>query len=260
MSPRVVILAAGEGRRLRPHTADRPKALVPLLGRPLLDYQLEALASAGLDDVTLVTGYRSEALSGVRCARVHNPGYAVTNMVASLMCARSLLDGSRDLLVAYSDIVYEARLPAALAAAPAPLATCVDTDWLRLWKVRMDDPLADAETLRLDGEGRILEIGSRPSSYEEIQGQYVGLTLVRREAQEAAVRCYDALPSEARARLDFTGLLQRLVDSGTPVVAVPAAGGWLELDTVSDLERYERLARAGALASFWDPPKARGRR
>lgn len=260
MSPRAVILAAGEGRRLRPHTADRPKALVPLLGRPLLDYQLEALASAGLEDVTVVTGYRSEALSGAGRARVHNPDYAVTNMVASLMCARSLLDGSRDLLVAYSDIVYEARLPAALAAAPAALATCVDTAWLRLWKARMDDPLADAETLRLGPGGRIVEIGAKPSSLGDIQAQYVGLTLVRREAQAAAVRLYDGLPAALRARLDFTGFLQRLIDSGTAVQAVPAAGGWLEVDTASDLERYERLARAGGLAAFWDPFSGRARR
>ena len=96
-------------------TADRPKCLVELAGRPLLAWQLDALTRAGVDDVTIVTGYRADAITaGTR--RVHNPRYADTNMVASLMCARDAFDGGDDVLIAYGDIVYEPRLVTALDA------------------------------------------------------------------------------------------------------------------------------------------------
>ena len=90
---RAIILAAGEGTRLRPHTLDRPKCLVPLAGRPLLAWQADALRRAGVSDITVVTGYRADQVAALGFATVHNDRFRETNMVASLMCARALLDG-----------------------------------------------------------------------------------------------------------------------------------------------------------------------
>jgi len=55
-----VILAGGEGSRLRPLTRSRPKALIPVANRPILDYVIEAVTSAGIQDITVVVGYRKE--------------------------------------------------------------------------------------------------------------------------------------------------------------------------------------------------------
>ena len=172
---RAVILAAGEGTRLRPHTADRPKCLVPLGGRPLLDWQLDALRGAGIDDITVVTGYRAEMIASRGLVMRHNPEFATTNMVASLMCARDRFDGTDDVLIAYGDIVYEPRIVAAMQPPATPVAVAVDTEWRRLWELRMSDPLADAETLRIDAHGLITELGRVPDSYDDIEGQYIGL-------------------------------------------------------------------------------------
>src|ERR1044071_3517735 len=92
-TPSIVILAAGEGTRLRPHTLDRPKCLVPLAGRPLLAWQTDALRAAGVDDIVVVTGYRADQIRALGYRTVFNPRYEKTNMVASLMCARDTLDG-----------------------------------------------------------------------------------------------------------------------------------------------------------------------
>ncbi len=255
---RAVILAAGEGTRLRPHTLERPKCLVELAGRPLLDHQLAALrrAGAGAGDVTIVTGYRAEQIEARGLATVHNPRYDSTNMVASLMCADRLLDGSRDLLIAYGDIVYEPRVIGAIAACEAPLSTTVDRSWLRLWSLRLDDPLADAETLKLDAGGNILELGRKPSSVSEIEGQYMGLIKVRAEAARDVVRAYRELDPEGsydgrdRNNMFMTSFLQHLIDHLRPVRAVPVDGGWLEVDTARDLELYEDLHRRGRLSDY----------
>src|SRR3954465_14723962 len=150
---RAVILAAGEGTRLRPYTLDRPKCLVPLAGRPLLEWHTDALRKAGIDDITIVTGYRSELVDALGYPTVRNPRFDATNMVASLMCARALLDGSDDGIVSYGDLVFEARVAPALADAArssrASVAVTVDRRWKRLWDLRMADPLTDAETLRI---------------------------------------------------------------------------------------------------------------
>ncbi len=255
---RVVILAAGEGTRLRPFTDTLPKALVPLCGRPLLHTQLDVLRRAGVADVSVVTGYRAEALaaSGLRC--FHNPRFADTNMVASLRCAAPLFDGGDDVVMAYGDIVYEPRVLAALQAAPGPLAVVVDLGWHALWQLRMDDPLADAETLKLDARGRITELGRKPRGLQDIQGQYIGLVKIARGFAPRFFDAYDALAPGApfdgrpREKMYMTSYLQHQIDLGVATHAATVTHGWLELDSVEDLRRYEAAAAAGRLAALYD--------
>ena len=252
---RAVVLAAGEGTRLRPLTSDRPKCLVELAGRPLLHWQLDALAAAGVEDITIVTGYRDDQITaGTR--RVHNPRFDETNMVASLMCARDAFDGSDDVLVAYSDIVYEPRLVRAVAADTAPVSVVIDRAWRALWELRMADPLGDAETLRLGESGQILELGRRAQRYDDIEGQYIGLTRVAANAAPEWPRRFDALdPNGSYEGRDpdhmfMTAFLQLMIDDGERVQSVMVDGGWLEVDTCDDLDVYRELHERGALAQF----------
>lgn len=253
---RAILLAAGEGTRLRPHTLTRPKCMVELGGAPLLSHQLAALAAAGVYDVTIVTGYRAEKIVALGYPTIHNPRYAQTNMVASLMCAAPLLDGGDDVLVAYADLVYERRVVEALLDCKAPLATTVDRAWRRLWELRLEDPLDDAETLRLDPRSHVLELGKKPGSVDEIEGQYMGLTKLRRDFAPEVVERYRRLDPDAiydgksLENLYMTSFLQHLIDSGCPLQAVLVEGGWLEVDSVDDLEIYRRLDREGRLDDY----------
>lgn len=250
---RTIILAAGEGNRLRPHTLDRPKCMVELLGYPIVMRQLDTLRDAGVEDITLVTGYRAEMLNGFGVATRHNPEFASTNMVYTLMCARDLLDGKDDVLIAYADIVYEGRVLDAILSSESPISTTVDSDWQKLWGNRNEDPLTDAETLRLDDDSNILELGKKPESLKQIEGQFMGLIKVRADQVVMLVDHYDALDRDAVydgkdfRNLYMTSFLQSLIDSGHPIRAVQISGGWLEVDTTGDLALYEQLHADGRL-------------
>ena len=111
---RAVILAAGCGTRLRPLTDNRPKCMVELAGSSLLERQLMVLRAAGIDQITVVTGFRSDKIDADGCHLVHNPDYSVTNMVATLFCAREAFSAEHDLLISYGDIVYEPRVLASV--------------------------------------------------------------------------------------------------------------------------------------------------
>src|SRR5450830_115957 len=142
---RVIILAAGQGTRLRPYTNDRPKCMVELLGKPLLHRQLEVLRAAGINDVALVGGYCAEGLHAEGVEVVLNPRYAQTNMVATLFCAEALMVPGQDLLIAYGDIIYEPRVLEAVLQGDAQLSVAIDRQWRRFWEIRIENPLADAE-------------------------------------------------------------------------------------------------------------------
>jgi choline kinase len=250
---RALVLAAGEGRRLRPYTEDRPKCLVELAGVPLLERQLSVLRAAGIDSITVVGGYRAEQLGGRGFELVENPEYRSTNMVATLFCARERLRGDEDVVVSYGDIVYEPRVLSALLRCGAPVAVVVDRSWRPYWERRMADPLSDAETLKLDNEGRILELGKKPGGFADIQGQYLGLFKIRSDRVTPMVESYDAMDRTARyddqgfPGMYMTSFLQHLIDAGWDVRAVPVDNGWLETDTVEDLELYHSMLKEGTL-------------
>ena len=253
---RAIILAAGQGTRLAPHTDDRPKCLVELAGKTLLSRQLAVLAMLGIDDIVLVGGYRADQLAAWPHRVVVNADFASTNMVHSLFCAQDALDGTDDVLIAYSDIVYETRVLRALLAAPGEVVVGVNTEWRALWQVRMDDPLSDAESLVLGPDGRLLEIGRKTTDYARIQGQYMGLIKVAAARATLLARVYDdmaKLPRYAGAahgNMYLTDFLQQLCDLGWPVYGVRTAGGWLEVDSVEDLAIYHDLAERGELDRY----------
>ena len=253
---KAIILAAGEGKRLRPYTLDRPKCLVPLAGHPLLMRQISVLRACGLDDITVMTGYRADQIERLGLRTIHNPEYATTNMVVSLMCARELLNSSSDLLIAYADIVYEPRIVEAIVSHTGAFCTTIDLNWQGLWEARQESPLEDAETLKLDDTGNIVELGKVPQTLGEIEGQYMGLIKVSATMASEMVASYDALDptgnydGKDRANMYMTSFLQHLIDSGFPLQAVEVENGWLEVDTTEDLERYERMNNEAKLDRF----------
>lgn len=243
---RGVILAAGRGSRLAPLTDERPKAMVELAGRPLIDWQGEALRRAGIAPIAVVGGYRAEALPRDGYIHLHNLRWAETQMVRSLGCAAGWL-AAEDCIVSYADIVYGAELVAALAAAPEDIAIAYDPDWLALWRQRGEDPLSDAESFRRDArDGRLLEIGGRPGSLEGIEGQYMGLLKFTPRGWRQVEGAVAALSSNAADCLDMTGLLRRLLRGGGVIGTVPTREPWGEVDTPGDLALYHALLRRDA--------------
>jgi choline kinase len=237
---RAVILAAGQGARLRPLTDDRPKCMVEYQGRPLIEHVVRALRENDVSDIVAVRGYAPEAL---RCAGVRfydNPRYLETNMVRTLFCAEPELEG--DVIISYSDIVYSPRVVRRLIDADADFAVVIDRDWRELWQRRMADPLKDAETLRLDERGNIVELGKKPRSYDDIEGQYIGLLKVRGRVWPELRAFYATLDRKRRYdgkdfdNMYMTSFVQAVIDRLMPVQAVPINGGWLEVDVPSDLE------------------------
>lgn len=246
---RAIILAAGQGSRLYPYTKDRPKCMVELLGKPLLHRQLAVLKGAGIDDILLVGGYKADRLVAEGVGVVLNPRYAETNMVTTLFCAESWMQPGEDLIVAYGDIVYEPGVLKSLLKTDAPLGISVDREWRRLWELRMENPLVDVETLKLDEQGCIVELGKKPLSYDDVQGQYMGLIKVRGDQVKAFGQAWHALDKSACFdgkdfdNMYMTSFLQHLIDSGWKAQAAFTSNGWLEVDTVDDLRCYEEIIR-----------------
>lgn len=229
---KAIILAAGRGSRMGHMTAEQPKCLTKLAGRTLLEWQVAALRAAGVEEIGIVRGYRKELLPDALHA-FDNARWADTNMVASLRCASEWLSQS-PCIVSYSDIVYAPQTIRLLASAPDDLVISYNTEWLNLWRSRLDDPLADAETFAVEADGRVTDIGRRPQSLDEVQGQYMGLLKFEPTAWTQVESYLATLAPAEMDRLDMTGLLQRLIASGMRIRGIPIPGMWYEIDTERD--------------------------
>ncbi|RTR05362.1 NTP transferase domain-containing protein [Halomonas nitroreducens] len=254
---KAIILAAGQGTRLRPYTNDKPKCMVHLAGKSLLHRQMEIMSQCGISDSIIVGGYCIERIDPLDAKVVENYDYDSTNMLSTLFCARDHMIPGEDLLISYGDIVYEPQVLQSIIDCSAAICVAADTQWEKLWKLRMDDPLSDAETFVFDKNQYIVELGKHPKSYRQVQAQYMGLMRIRSDKVADVIAAYDALDVDALydgsdfSNMYMTSFLQCLIDKGWLVKACLVEGGWLEVDTAEDLNTYERMAVEGSLDHYY---------
>ena len=240
---RAIILAAGRGTRMKDLTDERPKCLVELCGKALLDWQLEALQGAGISKIAIVTGYKRELLADRGLVEFHNSRWAETNMVSSLACAQEWLE-TEACIVSYSDIFYSPVAVKSLITSDASLAVTYDPNWLELWTKRFGDPLLDAETFRFNMDNALSEIGNKPKSVSEVKGQYMGLLRFTPAGWGEVLRIRKSMTTEQCDMMHMTGTLQKVIDAGRVVIdAISYDGVWGEIDSEEDLLKTENILK-----------------
>ena len=240
---KAIILAAGRGKRLKNFTDDKPKCLNSVGGKAMLDWQVSALRRGGVDTIMLVTGYKMEMFDRFGLKTFHNARWESSNMVRSLLCARQ--EFGEPLIVSYSDILYKDEIVRRLLSQDRDAVITYDEEWKKLWEERFQNPLDDAESFRIGSDGKIRDIGRKPCSLEEIEGQYMGLMRFTPTALRWITEYTDRQDSAVLDKMDMTTLLRSLITERLSIYGMPVKGGWCEIDTINDLELANRLYDKG---------------
>jgi len=255
---KVIILAAGEGSRLRPYTNDIPKCMVSLAGSPLLSHQLSSIKKCNIlsNNIALAGGYKSDALKKFDLKIFENLNFSNTNMVTTLFCAREFMTSNDDLIITYGDIVYEEKILRSVIEGKDEINIVADIDWEKLWRIRMSEPLKDAETFVMDKNFYIKELGKKAFSLSQIQAQYIGLIKIRKDMVPKFINVYDQMDRLVSYdgnnfdKMYMTSFIQYLIDLKWKVKATLINNGWLEVDTIEDLKSYEKLLDEGLLNKY----------
>lgn len=238
---RAVILSAGQGSRLLPLTADRPKCLLPVDERTLLECQVDSLLQCGVDEIAVVVGFKArlveDLLQRLRRPRlairtVFNPFYNVADNLGSCWLARPEM--GRNFLLVNGDTLFEpAVLRRLLDKAPAPITVTID---------RKDSYDADDMKVRVEGT-RLLEIG-KTLPLDVVNGESIGLLRflgtgphIFAEAVDRAMRQPEGL---TWWYLKVIGQLAQTHEIET--VSIEGLG-WGEVDFPQDLLRAQRLVQ-----------------
>ena len=258
---KVIILAAGRGSRLGKYTENKPKCLAKLGAQSLIEWQLDVLRSVGLQDITIVAGYKNELLKFHNVEKIVNHNWEKSNMVESLFCAEKLFND--DLIITYSDIVYEPRIISSLINSNHDISITVDKAWRELWNIRFTNPLDDAESLKLNESGFVIDIGNKVENINEIQAQYMGLIKIKKDAIKDLIIARQSMKDNNRdwkksrniENAYMTDLLMELIINKKEIYAVQNSFGWLEIDNDSEYEKILEMINDGSIKNFFDNSK-----
>lgn len=238
---KVVILAAGQGKRLLPLTEDIPKCLLDIGGRRLLERQIDAFAACGATEIVVITGYGaaqvedvldqlSASVPGVTLKTSFNPFFGVSDNLASCWMARQQMD--RDFILVNGDNLFQANLvEQLLKAKDAPITVAI------AHKQKYDN---DDMKVMLDGE-RLTEIG-KTLPVDTVDAESIGMLLFRNQGPGLY---RDALEE---AMMEPTGLRQwylsviNTLAKQVTVMTQPVDGiDWCEVDFPADLQQARHL-------------------
>ncbi len=233
---RGIVLAASRGADLGAMTADRPKCMVDIRGRPLLSQLVESLEGSGVGDITVVRGYRKDAIALPGIRTVDNDAYATTGEAASLACAAGQLGGES--VIVYGDVLFRRYILDAVLAVPGDLVIAVDAlggrpgarpangrDLVRADRPYSPDDLDDAPALLLgigEGEGAVC-------------GEWIGLLRATARGSALLREELDAMRADGSLDgADMPALIGRAARR-CPVAVHYITGHWLDVDTLLDL-------------------------
>jgi len=154
----VIILAAGFGSRLLPLTKDKPKSLIEFGGKTLLERNIEIFKKHGINEITIITGYKKEKINFTDINYIENKNFEHNSTLQSLFYAIDQIKTST--IITYSDIIFEERILEELLSIENDIAVVVDAKWKDYWKLRIDETINDAtETAVFNNEKIITSIG-----------------------------------------------------------------------------------------------------
>ena len=234
-----VILAAGMAKRLRPLTDDRPKCLLTVGSRTLLERTVDAMRSAGITELVVVTGYRGEMIRDFLAARyggdmqihfLHNADYEHNNNIYSLWMTRDIVRG-RDFLLMDSDILFDPAIVVRMLQEPGTA--------LALNRHKLGD---EEIKVVVDERGRITDI-SKTCSISQAIGESVGIEKMNADYSEALFRELDQMiEQEGLIDIFYERAFERLIPQGHTFGIVDTTDYFsYELDTPEDFAQATRL-------------------
>ncbi len=248
-----IFIAAGMGNRLRPYTDDCPKCMLPLNGQPVILNNLEHLRASGVDEVSIVVGYRKERIQLEGAQKFENDDFENNNILFSLMYAASIFEEAIrencDLVISYSDIIYSDEIVRQLLARREDIVLAVDLDWKKQYEGRTDHPISEAEKVEMTDRDHAIRLGKVvPNDPGRRVGEFTGLLKLSASGARKWLDHFEHLRRSRSPLSPFqnakefrkaylTDFLQDLVDGGTEVVCSTFDGGWMEFDTAQDYEK-----------------------
>ena len=254
-----IIIAAGPAKRLRPLTDNLPKCMLKIDGKPIIQNTIELFRSHGINDISIVRGWKGEKINFSRTDYFENADFWNNNILHSLMCARAKMEEAiktgEDVVITYSDIWYSDSVVKKLLEDKHDIAAIVDIDWRDYYEGRTSHTISEAENVFMDQNKKMLKIGKHiftDKVPKHNQGEFIGLWKFTPKGIKIFLKHFDRLNSALKKDEPFqnakewrksyiTDIFQEMIDKGEKVYCVLIKKNWKEFDTVQDFLRMDYI-------------------
>jgi len=255
MKTDLLILAAGQGTRLKPLTKNIPKGLIKLHKISIIRNHLQIARRNNINNIYVVSGYKENKIKYKNIKKIYNKDYFKTNMLHSLYLGlKKTVNTNSDLIISYSDIIYNDEVFNRLINFKENISVVCDDNWKSYWELRFNNPLEDAETCQINKQNTITNIGQKTKTYSKINSQYIGLIKFKNLSKK---KIYNLLHKEYLNRrmyskilnhkyyseLFLTDLLQYLIKKKNIIKSLRINGNWLEIDSMKDYKIALKLTK-----------------
>ena len=243
-----IILAAGEGTRLRPETISIPKGMVKLFDKSLLEMQIDVFKKCSINDISIVTGYLADKITFPSINYFKNENFPSTAGNESIFCAKEKLQDCT--IITYSDLVFEKAVIDQVINFKGDIGIAVDLDWEKNYVDRDQHPKSEADTVLLDKEGNILELRKNIQKPDSKIGEFAGIVKLSKNGSDILLKKLNELHKSHNGKFHnassfkqsiIPDMLQELIDSEINVEPIYVSGKWCEIDTPQDLEIARKM-------------------
>ena len=240
LSPSILILAASRGKYLGDLTEDRPKTMLKIGGKPLLEHIVDMFNSLGINQISAVLGYKNDSVNVPGIEYKTNLDFGDSGELVSLSIG---LDGlnveAGDIIVCYGDVIAKKYIPQILMDVGEDLAIVVDTNWISPNSPtrRADYVTCSSEFSRghFDQHVYLERIGENIES-SSIHGEWTGFFKISANKVDTVLQVLNSLLQDGSNRnADMTKLLNELVTTGVKIAVVYTTGNWIDINTIEDL-------------------------
>jgi len=242
---KTLIAAAGLGSRLKDHTENLPKCMLDFGGKTLLERQLLTYRKCGINDISVIRGYKKNKINYKNLKYFDNNNYQKNNILNSIFYGEEVINGN--IIIAYSDILFESNVIKRLLVSDHDISVVVDIDWRSYYVDRKEHPIEEAENVIFNSNNEVIKIGKISTEKEEVHGEFIGLIKLTHKGTEIfkknfhrVKKLYWGKPfqrSKTFQNAYLTDMIQELVDIGIKVHCVIIKRGWKEIDTVEDYQK-----------------------
>ena len=236
---RAVVLAASRGTELGELTNDKPKAMIDVAGQPLLSHIVDAYNSVGIKTITVVRGYKKEAVDLPNINYVDNDDYANSGELLSLQKALNNLDDSQDIIISYGDVIFNKYIPQALSDIDDDIVIAADTNWKdSVNRNRLADYVQCSQPNSRQAFSQkihLLNIADQLSE-DDTHGEWMGFIKVSAKALPVLKQAVnDILSDSTNKAAKLPNLLNALIANDQSIRVLYTTGHWLDIDSLDDV-------------------------
>jgi phosphoenolpyruvate phosphomutase len=240
--PRVIFLAASRGSELKELTEDRPKVLIDINGKPLIEQSIDIFNEHDIKDITIVRGYKKEAFKFQNIKYIDNDKYETTGELSSLYLAKKeIVD---HVIISYGDILYRKYILSRLLEEKGDITIVVDAtiserepnytgDFVqcsRPHSKKYNDVPAELKGITYGKVGA------------NVHGEWIGLLKANKVGADAMAKTIEELAATSNfSELKLTHLMNKLIEKGVKINVMYINGHWLDIDSYADVSRGQKF-------------------